>query len=106
MTAATASIVERLIGRSAVMQALREFIPKVAARDCNVLITGETGTGKECVAEAIHASSPRAKGNFVCINCAAVPESLLESELFGYEKGAFTGASAAFAGRLQEADGG
>jgi DNA-binding NtrC family response regulator len=106
MTVDTPSVVERLIGRSAAMHALREFIPKVAARDCNVLVTGETGTGKECVAEAIHAASPRAKHNFVCINCAAVPESLLESELFGYEKGAFTGASNGFAGRLREADGG
>src|SRR4051812_14238609 len=106
MTVASVSILDRLIGRSPAMQALRGFIPKVAARDCNVLITGETGTGKERVAEAIHAASPRADRKFVCINCAAVPESLLESELFGYEKGAFTGAAMRFAGRLSEADGG
>jgi transcriptional regulator with PAS, ATPase and Fis domain len=106
MTAATMSTNDRLIGVGPAMQALRAFIPKVAPRDCNVLITGETGTGKERVAEAIHASSPRGKGNFVCVNCAAVPDTLLESELFGYERGAFTGAHARFSGRLHEANGG
>jgi transcriptional regulator with PAS, ATPase and Fis domain len=106
MTAASASAIDRLIGVSPAIRALRDFIPKIAPRDCNVLVTGETGTGKEHVAEAIHANSPRADQNFVCINCAAVPDTLLESELFGYEKGAFTGAHSRFTGRLRQANGG
>jgi DNA-binding NtrC family response regulator len=97
---------ERLIGSSGAMQSLRAFIPKVASRNCNVLITGETGTGKERVAEAIHVSSPRASRGFVCINCAALPDALFESELFGHEKGAFTGAHTRSAGRMREAEGG
>jgi transcriptional regulator with PAS, ATPase and Fis domain len=105
MTSATQALT-LLIGGSAAIQNLRTLIPKVAARECNVLITGETGTGKERVAEAIHACSPRAKGNLVYINCAAVPDSLLESELFGCEKGAFTGAVARREGYLQQANGG
>ena len=104
MTVGSASAINRLIGVSSAMQSVRAVIPKVAPRDCNILITGETGTGKEHVAEAIHTGSGRAHKKFVCINCAAVPDSLLESELFGYEKGAFTGAHARFTGRLQEAN--
>jgi transcriptional regulator with PAS, ATPase and Fis domain len=95
-----------IIGESSAIRSLRHYLPKVAARDCSVLITGETGTGKERVAEAIHWCSLRSKHEMVCINCAAVPEALLEGELFGYEKGAFTGALARYPGKLRLADGG
>src|SRR5207302_6905706 len=88
------------------IRTLRDYLPKVAARDCSVLITGETGTGKERIAEAIHSFSSRRMRRMVCINCAALPENLLESELFGYEKGAFTGAQARYFGKLKVADGG
>ena len=79
---------------------------KVALTDSNVLIYGETGTGKDLLAQSIHRSSPRSLGAFVPINCAAIPESLLESELFGHEKGAFTGAIENRIGRFEEANGG
>ena len=95
---------EVLVGGSPVMQALRVQIRRVAASDCNVLITGETGTGKELVAQLIHKNSPRKAHTLVCINCAAIPDSLLESELFGYERGAFTGASVASPGKLMAAN--
>src|SRR4051794_15785177 len=95
-----------IIGESSAICALRDYLPKVAARDCSVLITGETGTGKERVADAIHRYSPRCRREMVCINCAAVPETLLEGELFGYDKGAFTGALARYPGKLRLADGG
>lgn len=95
---------EVLVGRSAAMQALRAQIRRVAVTDCNVLITGETGTGKELVAQLIHQNSPRSKHPMVSINCAAIPDSLLESELFGYERGAFTGASCANHGKLMAAN--
>ena len=95
-----------IVGESNAIRALREYLPKVAARDCSVLITGETGTGKERVAEAIHRFSARSTREMVCINCAALPESLLESELFGYEKGAFTGAHGCYGGKLKTAHGG
>jgi DNA-binding NtrC family response regulator len=85
---------------------LRGYIARAAALDCNVLITGETGTGKERVAELIHWHSARQAKPMVSINCAALPESLLESELFGYERGAFTGAYASYPGKLRMADGG
>jgi DNA-binding NtrC family response regulator len=98
--------VSEIIGASARIRELRSLILKVAARDSNVLITGETGTGKERVADAIHAHSTRSKQDMVCINCAAVPEALFESELFGFERGAFTGALTRHEGRLQQADGG
>lgn len=84
---------ENILGKSPNMQALLHSIPKIAQNNSNVLITGESGSGKELVARAIHNLSPHAKKRFVAINCATLPEGLLESELFGYMKGAFTGAS-------------
>ncbi len=95
-----------LVGESPAMEKLREQIRRVAPSQGRVLITGENGAGKELVAQAIHALSKRASGPFVKLNCAAIPKDLLESELFGYEKGAFTGAIATKKGRLELADGG
>jgi len=95
---------EVLVGGSPVMQALRTQIRRLAATDCNVLITGETGTGKELVAQLIHQNSPRKANPLICINCAAIPDSLLESELFGYERGAFTGAGWTNQGKLMAAN--
>jgi DNA-binding NtrC family response regulator len=96
----------QLLGESAPMRALLDLVARVAQPAVPVLITGETGTGKERVARAIHALSPRAGGPFVAINCGAIPESLIESELFGHEKGAFTGAAVARGGVFEAADGG
>jgi DNA-binding NtrC family response regulator len=96
----------RLVGHSRAVDQLRQSIQRVAASDSNVLITGETGTGKELTAELIHCNGRRRERPFVSINCAAIPEGLLESELFGYERGAFTGAHAARPGKLQYAEGG
>ncbi|MEM8731136.1 MAG: sigma-54 dependent transcriptional regulator [Pseudomonadota bacterium] len=100
------AIEARLIGRSAPMVALRKVVRAVAATDADVLITGDTGTGKEVVARALHRGSERAKGPFVHINCAALPEALTESELFGHEAGAFAGAVRARYGKLEHARGG
>jgi two-component system response regulator HydG len=91
----------RIIGRSAAMKALLETLAMVAPTDATVLIMGESGTGKEVVANAIHHNSPRAPQPFIKVSCAALPETLLESELFGHEKGAFTGAVARRAGRFE-----
>ncbi len=96
----------RLEGISDAIQGVREMIDLAAPSKSTVLITGETGTGKEIVASLIHAKSPRAAGPFVRVNCAALPENLIESELFGHEKGAFTGADRARAGRFEVANGG
>ena len=93
-----------LIGSSAKFRALLDNVDVVAPVDSAVLIQGETGTGKEVIARAIHEASPRRKNRFVALNCAAIPSTLLESELFGYEKGAFTGAIAQTLGRFQAAD--
>ena len=92
-----------IIGRSPAMKALFREIDRVAASDITVLIHGESGTGKELVARAIHDGSGRREGPFVAVNCAAIPETLLESELFGHEKGSFTGATARRVGRFEQA---
>ena len=97
---------ENIIGNSNAMRDLYRAIHQVAGSDTTVVIRGESGTGKELVAHAIHYSSPRAKGPFIKVNCAALNENLLDSELFGHEKGAFTGAIQDRKGRIQEAEGG
>ncbi len=95
-----------LVGESAPMRTLFQTIQRVTGSDVAVCILGESGTGKELVARAIHTESKRQKGPFVAINCASIPEHLQESELFGHEKGAFTGATATFRGRFEQAEGG
>jgi two-component system nitrogen regulation response regulator GlnG len=97
---------ERLVGRSPALLEIFKTIGKVASSNVPVLITGESGTGKELVARAIHNASPRAAGPFVAVNAAAIPRELLESELFGHERGAFTGAVQARSGRFRDAAGG
>jgi two-component system response regulator HydG len=95
-----------IIGRSTAMRKVFDLVARVAASDVAVMITGESGTGKELVARAIHERSSRASGPFVAVNCAAVPASLIESELFGHVKGAFTDASSSRRGIVAEANGG
>ncbi|MHB8766378.1 MAG: sigma 54-interacting transcriptional regulator, partial [Deferrisomatales bacterium] len=95
-----------MVGRSPAMAAVQELVRKVAPSRASVLLLGESGTGKTLIARILHEASPRARYPFVKVNCAALPENLLESELFGYEKGAFTGAVQAKPGRLEDADGG
>lgn len=97
---------EMLVGVSQTMQQIHSLIEQVAPSSVSVLITGESGTGKEVVAKTIHELSPRNKNAFVAINCAAIPETLMESELFGYEKNAFTGAASRKLGCFEMADGG
>ncbi|HVY70054.1 MAG TPA: sigma-54 dependent transcriptional regulator [Verrucomicrobiae bacterium] len=95
-----------LLGKSAAMEQLRQLIRKVARTQATVLIQGESGTGKELVARALYRQSPRASGSFIKVNCAAIPENLIESEFFGHEKGAFTGAMTKREGRFELAHGG
>lgn len=97
---------DNIVGRSVKMRKVFDQVRMVAKWNTTVLIRGETGTGKELIANAIHYNSPRARGPYVRLNCAALPENLLESELFGHEKGAFTGAIGARKGRFEAADGG
>ncbi len=100
------ALLRLLVGKGKGIQEVRRLISQVAETDANVLILGESGTGKEVVARAIHELSSRSSGPFVPINCGAIPAELLESELFGHEKGAFTGAIAARRGRFELAQGG
>ena len=95
-----------LVGNSAEIWRVRRMMGQVAAKEVSVLITGESGTGKEVVARNLHLNSARADKPFIPINCGAIPRELLESELFGHEKGAFTGAVSSRAGRFELADGG
>jgi len=94
---------ENILGRSAALQQVLDLVRKAARSDANILILGESGTGKELIARAIHANSPRAAEPFVPVDCASLPENLLESELFGHEKGAFTGAATAKKGLMEAA---
>ncbi len=105
-TGAVEAAGEPMVGQSPLMQEVYKAIGRVASQDINVLVLGESGTGKELVARAIHHYSRRSERPFVAINCAAIPEALLESELFGYEKGAFTGAEQRRTGKFEYAHGG
>src|SRR5215472_3564771 len=106
MTESDVHAAPRMIGESRQVRAVRTQIAKVAPTESTVLITGESGTGKELATELLHRASRRCHRPLVTINCAAIPESLLESELFGYERGAFTGAQGSHDGKLKLADGG
>jgi DNA-binding NtrC family response regulator len=97
---------QNVVGKSKKMQELFDLVESVAASEANILIQGENGTGKELIANALHYSSKRAKGPFIKINCAAIPKDLIESELFGYKKGAFTGATTDKEGLFEMAEGG
>ena len=95
---------EQIVGNSAALETVLDQVVKVAPSDSSVLVLGETGTGKELIARAVHNLSPRCGRPFVRLNCAAIPLDLLESELFGHERGAFTGAIAQRIGRFEQAD--
>lgn len=99
-------VASKLIGNSAAMQLVRRRIADLGATNADVLILGETGTGKELVARCLHEASPRRTGNFVAINCGGLPESLVDSEIFGHEAGAFTGAAKRRIGKIEHASGG
>jgi len=94
----------RILGASPEMREVARFVERVAGSDATVLILGESGTGKELIAQALHALSPRSRGPFIAINCAAIPETLLENELFGHEKGSYTGASSTQMGKVEAAE--
>jgi DNA-binding NtrC family response regulator len=96
----------QMIGKSAAVGRIRALVERIAHTDVHALVVGESGTGKELVAEMIHRSSCRRHAPFICVNCAAIPDTLLESELFGYQKGAFTGANSTREGKFSEANGG
>jgi DNA-binding NtrC family response regulator len=100
------SLFEELVGKSKAMQEVFELVSLVAETDATVLVLGESGTGKELVARALHRRGKRTGGPFVALNCSAIPESLFEAELFGYEKGAFTGAERRRTGKIEQAHGG
>ena len=104
--AGSSELEDRLVGLSAPMTALRRSILQLASIDVDILVTGETGTGKEVIAQALHDFGSRANGQFVAINCAAIPETVFESEMFGHAKGAFTGAVGERTGKLEYARGG
>ncbi|MAA76335.1 MAG: Fis family transcriptional regulator [Salinisphaeraceae bacterium] len=104
--AVSADVPTGMTGNSPGMRRVRDLVSQVAGRDATVLIRGESGTGKELVARAIHLASDRANGPFVAINCGAIPQNLIEAELFGHERGAFTGAICSRAGRFEMAEGG
>jgi DNA-binding NtrC family response regulator len=101
-----ADMANLMVGRSSVIQAVRDLVEKVAPTDATVLISGESGSGKELVAQAIHDQSTRRSGPFLGINCGALPPTLIESELFGFERGSFTGAGRSHAGMVERASGG
>ncbi|MCU0254983.1 MAG: sigma-54 factor interaction domain-containing protein, partial [Acidobacteria bacterium] len=94
----------RFIGTTPSMKEVARLVERVAPSEATVLILGESGTGKELVAKALHGLSPRRRGPFVAINCAAIPETLLENELFGHEKGSYTGASSTAIGKVEAAE--
>src|SRR5580698_6237579 len=100
------SMYDEIVGSSGALQKVLSLVSKVAPTDATVLVTGETGTGKELVARAIHGRSHRSSRAFVCVNCAAIPRDLIASELFGHEKGSFTGALQRRLGRFELAEGG
>ena len=104
--AASTPAIPELLGRAPAMQQVFRAIGRLSRSSVNVLITGESGTGKELVARALHEHSPRASKPFIALNTSAIPAELLESELFGHEKGAFTGADSLRRGRFEQADGG
>src|SRR5207237_6611922 len=100
------SMFEEIVGSSEALRKVLRQVTKVAPADSTVLLLGETGTGKELIARAIHKRSNRAERAFIAVNCAAIPPSLIASELFGHEKGAFTGATQRRLGRFESANGG